>query len=284
MRPPNWFGGPRSFGTPKIYCRRSLSFSAASHGYFMFLTKANNSIFDGLLALLYPQACVVCQKSVESRQLGVVCASCWQQTRIFSSADTLCWKCGAHSLGASAPDQKEVIRCRRCDEHAYTAARACGAYEGALRAVVLALKREPHLPRRLAELLIKTQALPPLNEATLVIPVPLHPQREKSRGFNQAKAIASVIAAAASLPLDVASLIRTSHAEVHRAGLDARGRRDTVADAFQVSYSKLVDGERVLLVDDVFTTGATVSACAEALREAGAREVFVLTIARPIRY
>jgi ComF family protein len=250
----------------------------------MFLTRVNNSIFDGLLALLYPQACIVCQKSVESRQLGVVCANCWQQTRILTSADTLCWKCGAHSLGASSPDQKELIRCRRCDEHAYTAARACGSYEGALRAVVLALKREPHLPARLAELLIKTQALPPLNQATRVIPVPLHPQREKSRGFNQATAIASVIAAAASLPLDMASLIRTSHAEVHRAGLDARGRRDTVANAFHVRYPELIDGEKILLVDDVFTTGATVSACAEALREAGAREVFVLTIARPLRY
>jgi len=250
----------------------------------MFLTKVNNTIFDGLLALLYPQKCVECQETVESRQLGVVCASCWQQTRTFTSADTLCWKCGALSLGTSTPDQKETIRCRRCDEHAYTSARACGAYEGALRAVVLALKREPHLPARLAELLIKTQTLPPLNEATRVIPVPLHPHREESRGFNQATAIARVIATSASLPLDVVSLIRTSHAEVHRAGLDARGRRDTVANAFQVRYPNLIDGEKILLVDDVFTTGATVSACSEVLREAGAREVFVLTIARPIRY
>ena len=250
----------------------------------MFLTKVNNLIFDGLLSLLYPQTCVVCHETVESRQLGVVCMSCWQQTRTLTSADTLCWKCGALSSGISTPEQKETIRCRRCDEHAYTAARACGAYEGALRAVVLALKREPHLPACLAELLIETQVQPPLNEATRVIPVPLHPQRERSRGFNQATAIASVIATSASIPLDVVSLMRTSHAEVHRAGLDARGRRDTVANAFRVRYPKLIDGEKILLVDDVFTTGATVSACAAALRDAGAREVFVLTIARPIRY
>lgn len=250
----------------------------------MFLTKVNNSLLDGLLALLYPQACVVCQKSVEGRQLGVVCMSCWRQTRTLTSADTLCWKCGAVSLGVGSPEEKDIIRCRRCDGHAYTAARACGEYDGALRAVVLALKREPQLPPRLAELLINTQTLPPLNEATRVIPVPLHPQREKSRGFNQATAIASVIASSASLPLDEVSLIRTAHAEVHRAGLDARGRRDTVANAFRVRYPKLIDGEKILLVDDVFTTGATVSACAAALRDAGAREVFVLTIARPIRY
>ena len=246
--------------------------------------KLTTPIFDGLLALLYPQKCVVCQESVESRQLGVVCASCWQQTRTLTSADTLCWKCGALSLGTSTPDQKEIILCRRCDEHAYTSARACGAYEGALRAVVLALKREPHLPARLAELLIKTQTLPPLNEATRVIPVPLHPHREESRGFNQATAIARVIATSASLPLDVVSLIRTSHAEVHRAGLDARGRRDTVANAFQVRYPKLIDGEKIRLLTMCLQPAPPSQHVQQLFEHAGAREVFVLTIARPIRY
>ena len=87
-----------------------------------------------------------------------------------------------------------------------------------------------------------------------------------------------------ALPCDEVSLIRARHTERHRAGMDAKDRRDTVAEAFQVSYPALIAGERVLLVDDVFTTGATVSSCAKALLEAGAAEVFVLTIARPIRY
>ena len=66
--------------------------------------------------------------------------------------------------------------------------------------------------------------------------------------------------------------------------MDAKGRRDTVADAFRVTHPALVTGERVLLVDDVFTTGATVSFCASVLLDAGATEVYVLTIARPVRY
>lgn len=248
----------------------------------MFLTDTSTLILDGLLALIYPQSCVVCQASVESRRLGIVCANCWQETRTFTSDDTICWKCGALSTGTIAPDKREQVRCRRCDEDAFTAVRACGAYEGALRASVLALKREPQISSRLADLLIEAQAQPPLNAATRVIPVPLHPRREQSRGFNQATAIANVVARAASLPLDVVCMVRTSHAEVHRAGLDARGRRETVAEAFSVRYPRLIAGEKILLVDDVFTTGATVSACASALLAAGAAEVYVLTIARPI--
>ena len=74
--------------------------------------------------------------------------------------------------------------------------------------------------------------------------------------------------------------MRVSSTEKYRAGLDAKGRHDTVAGAFEVRHPRLVSNEDILLVDDVFTTGATVSACAEALTGAGARKVFVLTISR----
>lgn len=250
----------------------------------MFLTDTATFILNGLVALIYPQSCAVCQASVESRELGIVCTSCWQGAHAFTNEDTICWKCGALSTGTIAPDKKEEVRCRRCDEDAFTAARACGVYVGALRASVLELKHRPQISQRLAELLVRTQTQPPLNAATRVIPVPLHPRREQSRGFNQATAVARVVAGGASLPLDVVSLVRTSHAEVHRAGLDARGRRETVAEAFAVRYPRLIAGEKILLVDDVFTTGATVSACAAALKAAGAREVYVLTIARPLHH
>jgi predicted amidophosphoribosyltransferase len=82
------------------------------------------------------------------------------------------------------------------------------------------------------------------------------------------------------LPLDEVSLVRVSTTAKYRAGLDRKGRQDTVAGAFQVAHPRLVADENILLVDDVFTTGATVSTCAESLLDAGAGSVFVLTVAR----
>ena len=248
----------------------------------MFLAKATNLIVDGLMALVYPQACAICQGCVSKRQLGITCAGCWEATHIFSDADTICWKCGAPSLGTIDPEKRTSVRCRRCDDDAFTVARACGEYEGALRAEVLALKREPNVSQQLLNLLARTQRRSPLDQATRVIPVPLHPNRERERGFNQASVLGRQLARRVRLPFDKKSLIRTSHSGKHRAGMDASRRRASVISAFAISYPRLIAGEKILLVDDVFTTGATVSACAAALIASGASEVYVLTIARAV--
>jgi len=180
-------------------------------------------------------------------------------------------------LKCGLPDQE---RCGRCEELAFTAARAVGSYEGALRESVLVLKRQPYLPRYVGSLLELTVMREPLSRSTRVVPVPLHPKRLKTRGFNQASIIGQTVSKVLKLPLDEVSLVRVSTTEKYRAGMDTKGRRDTVAGAFCVTHPRLIAGERILLVDDVFTTGATISACAEALMAAGAGNVFVLTVAR----
>lgn len=246
----------------------------------MSVTTLTGHLYDAALALVYPQACAVCGANVESRHDGVACASCWSATRLFDRNDTLCWKCGAFTEAAVNEDKRMSIRCHKCDDDMFTAARACGFYEGALRASVLELKRQPHVAPRLARLMLAAQQRAPLDSAHLIIPVPLHSERERERGFNQAALLARELARLSQLPLDEHSVTRRVHTERHRAGMDARARRDSVADTFAIRHRKLVAGQRVLLIDDVFTTGATVSACAAALKEAGAEEVFVLTLAR----
>lgn len=240
-----------------------------------------DSLYDATLALLYPQACEVCGASVEARADGLVCAACWRETRIFSELDPLCWKCGALAAATISPDKRMNVRCRRCEANAFDGARACGVYEGALRASVLALKREPRVSARIARLLYEMQQHAPLNAATRILPVPLHPERQRERGFNQATVLGNALANLTGLPLDEWSLVRTRHTERHRAGMDAQARRESVMEAFGVTRPRLIEHESILLVDDVLTTGATVSACARVLKAAGAREVFVLTLARP---
>src|SRR5712691_11087382 len=239
----------------------------------MTLTNTASSLYDAALALFYPQSCAVCGASVESRLDGVACARCWEKTRVFADDETLCWKCGVLSLGSISEEKREQVRCRRCDGEAFTAARACGIYEGALRASVLALKRQPHLAGRLRQLLFETYRRAPLNSATRIVSVPLYPERERVRGFNQAALLAHELSRVTRLPVDDRSLVRTAHTERHRAGMDAHARRESVETAFAVERPRLIEGERILLVDDVFTTGATASACARALMASGAEEV-----------
>lgn len=242
--------------------------------------QGSQMIYDAFLTLAYPQACLICRRSVEQRRFGVACEACWSATKIFSGSETICWKCGVPALANVALELREQVRCRRCDSHSFTAARAAGLYEGALRESVLLLKRQPHLSEHVQALLVAAALSPPLNASSRIIPVPLHAERMRVRGFNQASIIAQALSKSLRLPLDEVSLLRVSGSEKYRAGLDAKGRRDTVVGAFEVRRPGLVKNEDILLVDDVFTTGATVSCCAEALLAAGAGKVFVLTLAR----
>jgi len=249
----------------------------------MDLTANVKLLCDAFLTLLYPQTCVICQQSVERRAFGVACEECWQSTLLFTGDETICWKCGAPFAGTVEKSRRADVRCHRCDNHAFTAARACGLYEKALRETVLSLKRKPYVPQTISHLLLNAVSCEPLNESTLIVPVPLHPRRLQMRGFNQASVIARAVSTSLRLPINEVSLIRTSHTEKYRAGLDAKGRTDTVARAFDVVHPRLVAGEKILLIDDVLTTGATAAMCASALSEAGAEAVFVLTIARTAR-
>jgi len=135
---------------------------------------------------------------------------------------------------------RDQVSCLRCDSEPFTAARAVGLYEGALHEAVLMLKRQPHLPAYVEELVVAAAMREPLNASTVIMPVPLHPKRLRSRGFNQAAVIAEAVSKRLRLPLDEVSLVRVSATDKYRAGLDAKGRRDTVAGAFAVRHTRVV--------------------------------------------
>src|ERR1051325_1634844 len=177
----------------------------------MFLTRATQLFYDALLTLSYPQSCAMCGCSVEERRFGVACEACWKTTRIFDGTETICWKCGL--LSDEVLPVRDDVRCRQCETQSFTAARAIGPYKGALRESVLELKRKPHISQYLETLLLDAAQRQPINLSTRIIPVPLHPRRLRSRGFNQASILAQALSKQLRLPLDEVSLIRISSTE-----------------------------------------------------------------------
>jgi ComF family protein len=166
---------------------------------------------------------------------------------------------------------------------AFTCARSCGAYQGALRESVLRLKRYPQLSPRICELL--HSALVRLSEVQAIesiIPVPLHPLRQRSRGFNQAEILARALSEATGLYVNTVSLIREKETEMHRAGMSQAARARSLRKAFRVRAPRLIEDRAVLMVDDVMTTGSTAHEIADTLLKAGARSVSVLTLARAV--
>lgn len=245
----------------------------------LFVPTMLKPIADALLSLVYPQQCRICNKIVDSRADGIVCSECWGECRFFSGLETICEKCGEF-ISDSEPLFESF--CRNCDSHEYGIARAVGIYQGALAATLIRLKAEPFVPERLARQLCLTFNDVFRSGTTLIVPVPLSPLRYKERGFNQAAVIGGVISLSTGIPMDEFSLVRHKHTPMHRAAMDRKGRETTVKNAFEVKRPKLISGQDILLVDDIFTTGATASYCAKALKKNGAASVNVLTLARAV--
>jgi competence protein ComFC len=234
------------------------------------------TITNSILTLAYPQACEICGKSVENFADGKVCEDCWNETKIFTGNENLCEKCGEF-LSEKASDFKSF--CKRCNEDFYDKAVACGIYEKALLLTILNMKREPFLPQRVSKLLLETLDSTDFGDTTKIIPVPLSNERLKERTFNQAAILANILSKKTGLQSDEISLVRLINTAKYRRGLDRKGRAMSVKNAFKVQRPKLIKDQTILLVDDVFTTGATVSNCAKVLKKAGAKKVYVITIA-----
>jgi ComF family protein len=156
--------------------------------------------------------------------------------------------------------------------------RALAQYDAELRLAIHALKYDgiTALAEPLGELLTAYIAQQPL-PAELIVPVPLHPDRRAERGYNQSELLARVLSRQSRIPLNTSALTRPLNT-TPQVGLNESERRQNVRGAFQCAQR--LDGARVLVVDDVCTTGATLSECAEALHAGGAASIWGLTLAR----
>ncbi|MDQ4127465.1 MAG: ComF family protein [Actinomycetota bacterium] len=220
-----------------------------------------------LADLFYPQRCVGCGR----RARDVLCRACFEA--LPEVGHPICARCGL-------PTAFETLVCEECKnvDFNFDSARAPLRYEGVGKKVVHALKYRGYT--RVVERLAAPLIVGVLGDGArfdAVVPVPLHRSRLRKRGFNQAELLAGGVARKINAPLsDTLEVVRSTRDQVE---LSAAGRRANVAGAFAARGR--VAG-RILLVDDVFTTGATMSACAGTLLGAGAGEVHALSLCRTV--
>jgi ComF family protein len=192
-----------------------------------------------------------------------------------------CSKCGLFLNGPEALHGTVLCGLCRRGAFAFEQARSFGWYEGTLRSLIHLLKYTRFRP--LAKPLARQLALRIGDFNTksfdLVLPVPLHSNRRRQRGFNQSELVAAEIAKLFRIPAGAKGCVRVRDT-LPQTGLRAAERRRNVAGAFHVPRPQSVRSRRVLLIDDVLTTGATANACARALLDAGATGVWVATLAR----
>ncbi|GIV66116.1 MAG: amidophosphoribosyltransferase [Bellilinea sp.] len=237
------------------------------------LTKASplfaiQSYFWIAMDWLYPPSCAACKKHGER-----LCASCQSQV-IPIDHQRACPICDLPGASDICPD------CRSTTP-AFDQLRSYAVYEGVLRQTIHHLKYENDLPladtlSRFLISLIRQQNW----QVDLICPVPLSPQRLRERGYNQSALLAQLLGWAISTPYSNKALFRTRETR-SQVGLSAEQRRENVRGAFS-ALANLVRDKTILLVDDIATTSATLSACAEALKIVGARKVYAITLARTV--
>lgn len=236
------------------------------------------------LDLVFPALCPVCEATLGAGRRDPLCGTCW--VAIARLEPAWCDRCGAASLasGAGRPPAAAGLPCAACvtTPPPYDYARSAALYEGPLREAIHAFKfsRRRALAGPLGDLVTEQcgAALPADIDA--LVPVPLSRERERERGFNQAKLLAERVGRRLRIPVRAGWLTRIRSTRP-QSDLPAAERRTNVRDAFR--GSERVTDRHVLVVDDVLTTGATLEACARTLRAAGARRIGVLTVARVVQ-
>lgn len=233
------------------------------------------SLGGAAACLLYPHRCLVCRRGLPDG--GILCGDC--DARLARLRPPFCAVCSQPFDGAIT----QTFTCATCGTRRYRFVHAISTRmnTGLARQVVHRFKyqRQFALRRVIAPWLVECLADPRMLPFDVIVPVPLHPTRLREREFNQALALAEPLARAAGRPL-LSDALRRVRRTVSQTRFHRERRLENLRGAFRHHPGRAVAGRRVLLVDDVFTTGATVDECARVLLRAGAATVQVATAAR----
>ena len=223
----------------------------------------------------------MCEQGLTGFTPAPVCPECLSAL-VPLEAESFCTRCGL-PFEANLPASGDRL-CGLCRlaPPAFDVARSFGAYEGDLRRLIHLLKYDGMRPLAKALAAKMAPVAPRVGTVELVVPVPLHRSRRWSREFNQAELLSKELSRLVGIP-SRPKCLRRVRSTPPQAGLSHRQRRENVRGAFAAADAACIKGRRVLLVDDVMTTGATLDACARVLKAAGARYVSSLTLARAKR-
>ncbi|OQY29979.1 MAG: hypothetical protein B6244_01590 [Candidatus Cloacimonetes bacterium 4572_55] len=242
---------------------------------------------DLFLDQIFPRSCYQCAVNLDMDELGV-CGSCWMQVRGLTGK--YCSICGSPRDLKRSNFQNHCKSCRN-GSNLFVQAACIGFFEPPLNEMIHYLKyiegrlywkkRQASFAgrffaRRMAQIFPSRRRIA---QTTVIMPVPLHPSKLKKRGYNQSELLAAPLSEYVSIPMDTTSLIRVIDT-VSQTTLDAKSRRENVENAFKVVDPDRIKGEKVLLIDDVLTTGSTINGCASKLLDNGVDQVCVMTIAR----
>jgi competence protein ComFC len=234
--------------------------------------------FNAAIGFFYPEICQYCRQERATPDEGFICAECRKNLKWIEAP--FCDRCGLPFSG----DISTVFVCSNCNDLTlhFRKARSAVLFEEIIVEVIHRYKYNQALwfERFLANCLVE-RAAPELRKEPwdVIVPVPLHPRKEKEREFNQAERLARQLSRASGIPMSKRILRRVEPTRT-QTRLTRKERLENVRKAFALFPGTHLNGQRIVLIDDVFTTGATSSSCAKVLRDAGAADVCVWTVAR----
>jgi ComF family protein len=228
-----------------------------------------------------PVDCAACGSPLTDDPIPLFCAHCWSMIAAVPQPGCPC--CDRPFTSPAATAYSPGHLCQPCAENppSFTRAWTLYAYLPPLQDAICLLKYRGKLALASALARLMIERLPRLPPLDLIMPVPLHPQRLREREFNQSLLLAHRIGAHLHLPVSGTTLIRAVRSPAQTT-LSRKDRLQNLRGAFALRRPEHVAGKRVLLIDDVYTTGTTVNECARTLRKSGSAEVFVLTLARSL--
>ena len=230
-------------------------------------------MFETAVVFLYPAKCRVCENFLGAASMPYICADCWRDIQFLEPP--WCDICGT-------PDVNGLCDACATSPPRYGQLRTVAVYQTTLQEAIHLFKfqKKKVFVRHLIEL-INAHIPADCDVATydFILPIPIHKKRLRERGFNQATLLADGIAKAEGVPVLTETLVRKRHT-IAQSSLDKEARQQNIVGAFDIRNPDVIRGKRLLLIDDVFTTGATIREAVSELWTADPAEIDVLTLAR----